>query len=480
MDRLLESQPPIAPIHQSATSPFSISSIIEGVFDGTAKSLCDLAEPAAEIARRWPFRGIGTRPKDWIQRDALFSCLVREKAMWPFQQLVKARAFSGDGLPGDVRHAIQLDRVQALQFLYAAQHFNWRNHAESEGDDEGLASLSQLLRCPPVGILVSRPAGVSQIGRQVCRQARQCPACFARLAWDVYSRCRTVLDQIPKQELLVQLSVEISDRELPHGISQLCLGQRVRLLRRRVLTALRRLASQLGVGGGVQTFIVAPSLPDRFTWDFGDTSYLMPRGFRYFFGLLGSVAEPTAFRHGIMNGSETLELGIQSLGEEHFYHVGLAVRAVDDRSSLRALLVGTSPNYTGEGGPIARGVLSHQPWLLGNYMQWHDHRIATKGMRIFEFFDNWKIQSQPVVQNGLPSQPPQLRRSANRSLLRSHRQSRLRSSVFAVIQQLQQQRGKRPGRLRLQHELQRCNIAVTERDIRQFLDDFGRQRRVSQ
>lgn len=471
------------PSHLSSSNDaasFSAESIFGGIFDGTAKSLCDLAEPAAEIARRWPFRSIGTRPKDWIQRDALFSCLVREKAMWPFQQLVKARAFSGNVLPGDVRHAIQLDRVQTLQFLYAAQHLNWSNHAESEGDDEGMASLSGLLSCPPVGILVSRPAGVSQIARQVCHQARQCPACFARLAGNVHARSLSVLEQIPRQRLFVQLGVEMSDRELPHGISQLCLRQRVRVLRRRVLSALRSLAGQLGVGGGVQTFIVGPSLPDCFTWDFDDTSYLMPRGFRYFFGLLGSVAEPTAFRPGLMNGSETLELGIQSLGEEHVYDVSLAVRALDEPSALRALLVGTSPNYIGEGGPIARGVLSHQPWLLGNYLQWRNHRIATKGMRIFEFFDNWKILSQPVAQNRLPSQPPLLRASANRSLLRFHRQSRLRSSVFAVIQQLQRQQGKRPGRQRLLRELQRRDIMVSGRDIRQFLADFGRQQRVSQ
>ena len=370
--------------------------------------------------------------------------------------------------------------MQAFQFLNAAQHLEWRNYAESEGDDDGAAALRRLLWCPPVGVLVSQSEGAGPISREVCRQARQCPSCFVRLASNVYSRCQSVLEKMPRQEVLVQLSVEISDLELPHGIAQLCLGKRARILRRRVLSELRRLGDQLGIVGGVQTFIVAPSLPDRFTWDFDDTAYLKHRGFRYFFGLLGSVAEPTAFMRGIMGGAEPLELCIQNDGEELFYEVSPAVRAITEASSLRALLVGTSPNYTGEGGPIARGVLSHQPWLLGNYWQWRDHRIATKGMPIFEFFDNWKIRSQPVVHRGLPSQPPLLRVTANRSLLRSNRQSRLRSSVFAVIQLLQRQRGKRPGRQRLKRELQRCNITVSERDVRQFLTDFGRQRRVSQ
>lgn len=459
---------------------FSVANVVAGVLDGTAKSLCDLVEGAVEIARRWPFRDIGVRPKDWIPRDCLLGCVDRDKAMWPFRRLVEARAFSRDVLPGDTRHGKQLDRVQAMQFLYAAQHLDWRNYAEREGDNDGAAALRRLLWCPPAGILVSQSEDAGPISREVCRQARQCPNCFVRLTSKVHSRCQSVLKQLPVQEVFVQLSVEISDLELPHGIAQLCLGQRARFLRRRVLSELRRLGGQLGVGGGVQTFIVAPSLPDRFTWDFDDTEYLKPRGFRYFFGLLGSVADPTVFMQSVMDESQKLELCFQNDGEELFYEVSPAVRAITEPSSLRALLVGTSPNYTGEGGPIARGVLSHQPWLLGNYWQWRDHRIATKGMPIFEFFGNWKIRSLPVAHRGLPLQSPLLRGSANRSLRRSHRQSRLRSSVFAVIQQLQQQRGKRPGRQRLQHELQRCNIAVTERDIRQFVADFGRQRRVSQ
>jgi hypothetical protein len=280
-------------------------------------------------------------------------------------------------------------RHQAMQLLLL--QFEHRRHlAQLMENTDGaiLRRLRRMWNCPPYGMLHEKVETTGRTRFQTCDLQRQCPWCLVRNAILLYRRIEAGPWHVPGDRVLVLASVRLDDELLSEaGFST---DDRIRSVRRQLAPQLIKFAANLGVDGGILTYLVGPRRFSENEWDHGEVvgpSYW--RGFDYYLSVLGEVGQRLGLlrQHVAQSATDTDLPGI-AVGSNAFWP---EVRVRSGHRALRQLLIGTSLRHPSNKELVdGRGALFLPSWPLADLDQWSTHAQQARSLPIFTFFGTWR------------------------------------------------------------------------------------------
>ena len=446
------------------------------------------------LVENWRITSVGNRPTDHLARDLLFASCQRDPRLWRLRKMFANKPL---WMCRDVFTLCVHEQAMAVK--YRALHFEHLRHLNSiapSATEYERRLIDRLCNCWPYTVEVEWAGPGDKSPRDVCKMARQCPFCFARLVVDLYHRLRQgpCPDRTHKLFVLGRLSLsdELFDRDQRHVDPR----DRCKFVRKQIGNYLVSFAKSIGVEGGLISFQVGPQLYENRVWREGSAEFESQEGFRYELAVLGEVTacigrfvkafdeDDEKVRLPPGSGLEVMAVGGQLLLPEWSCASGWR------KNSLRTLLVGTSPAYRNNcvvGGH--RGAFALQPWSLANYCQWHEHLESTKNLKVFDTWGCWRSSVPPCrLRAGqdsrlinAPARRPQYRQrlalcatNESRRTEAHARREQLLEMVLSTHSDLAIPDGEQLGRTQLQEALAARGCNASERDVRWLVDQLGR------
>lgn len=433
------------------------------------------AGESRQIVKSWEVTGFGKHPRYFLTRDLLFASQFRDKRNWKLRKMCGEESATWlwqgtEGMPMGQRKLIR--QYRAFYFLHICHLLTISKIA-----DENLSAvIKSLIDCWPQGVMVQWTGPGQKTERDVCRNAAQCPWCFARLVIKLHDNLLQTILASPGTHCFALATVNLP---IEFGDQRISSPEEFRAFQTRVRKALICRIKSLGAEGGIVTTQIGPRLLGNTTWENDEINFGMNAGLECHFGVLGTITRRSdADSVGNHPANDPIHVDGFDL------QPNFVIRAGEPCRLLRLLLAGHSWRYTGDYPlPEGRGVFRWPSLSLSNYAQWRQHHQLTRGMHLFNAWGTWKgSMSQPRRQRNQAALNRRLRAGRYRQThnkVNDARANDARDRRDVLANELRgiwvttcQNLGGAPGRERFGAVLSARGVQINERDLRAIVKKY--------
>ncbi|WP_339612843.1 hypothetical protein [uncultured Rubinisphaera sp.] len=357
-----------------------------GKEDGLTQIQC--AGMARELVLSYRVIAAGNRPRDHAQRDLLIGGWQKDPRCRGFRILIKNKdpRFYKNTLSLAKNNQETCARARAFQYMHAAALYRFQKCLEGNQRVSGI--LRSMLNCPPT-LIYFDAKDLKRNGFRTCNRIRLCPYCLSRKVLSLYDRmCEDFKVGTNKCLALLAVTAQLDTSELTTSSSE-GIDYQFKAIAKDVRNQLVNLAKKhLGFTGGLTVADAGPILFTNDNWSDGELIVDHYDGLELHTAVLGEIPFGKMSELEEKHSVDELKFSPIEFGNIECQPI-LTIRLCKERDALRSLLFGQAPSKH-RGKNVIDGAFRFPPWYLATPSQWTQHHLATKSLKLYQFWGDWE------------------------------------------------------------------------------------------